>query len=342
MSRKLGRPRRPQVAVFDVGNANSIFSEGVRDGGSEPWLLLRDRLATNGYEFVTADVADGEHVVYELHMVLKKGFGKQASLISLEPPQLVPKNYSKAVELRYENIFTWHDELAGRGKYVKSCFPNVICPYGEEGLFGRGKLCCMIAGNKSLRHRDPLGLYEERVRVIRWFEKNAPTEFALYGLGWEHLPPLPGRAGRVISGVLSAIYSSCGAHPFPSYRGPVARKRDVLRQTRFCICYENVRDLPGYVTEKIFDCFSAGCVPIYLGANNISDYVPEDCFIDRRKFSSMCEIYHFMKAMSDTEYRGYQRRISKWLASDEVRAFTSAAFAERVSSAVVRDLGRLT
>ena len=48
----------------------------------------------------------------------------------------------------------------------------------------------------------------------------------------------------------------------------------------FAICYENARDIPGYITEKIFDCFFAGCVPIYWGgAPNVTDHIPANTFI---------------------------------------------------------------
>jgi hypothetical protein len=57
-----------------------------------------------------------------------------------------------------------------------------------------------------------------------------------------------------------------------------------LEKYKFSICYENARDTPGYITEKIFDCFFAGCVPIYWGANNITDHIPKECFIDKRDF----------------------------------------------------------
>ena len=41
-----------------------------------------------------------------------------------------------------------------------------------------------------------------------------------------------------------------------------------------------MRNVNGYVTEKIFDAFKAGCVPVYWGAENITKYVPAECFID--------------------------------------------------------------
>jgi len=30
-----------------------------------------------------------------------------------------------------------------------------------------------------------------------------------------------------------------------------------------------------YVTEKVYHSFQAGCVPIYLGAPNVNDYIPD-------------------------------------------------------------------
>jgi hypothetical protein len=44
-------------------------------------------------------------------------------------------------------------------------------------------------------------------------------------------------------------------------------KNAYLSQFRFNICPENM-DAPGYVTEKLFDAFRAGCIPIYHGNRN--------------------------------------------------------------------------
>jgi hypothetical protein len=50
-------------------------------------------------------------------------------------------------------------------------------------------------------------------------------------------------------------------------------KLALLRRYRFNLAFENSIDRD-YVTEKWFDCFIAGCVPVYLGAPNIGDYAP--------------------------------------------------------------------
>lgn len=44
-------------------------------------------------------------------------------------------------------------------------------------------------------------------------------------------------------------------------------KQSYLRQFCFNVCPEN-SNWPGYVTEKVFDSISAGCIPIYWGSDN--------------------------------------------------------------------------
>ena len=99
---------------------------------------------------------------------------------------------------------------------------------------------------------------------------------------------------------------------------------------KFSICYENVRDVPGYVTEKIFDSMRSGCVPIYWGANNITDYVDAEAFIDRRKFKTEVELDNFITNMTEYEYSDYQDAIKKYLDSPRFAKFLPPAFADTI------------
>jgi hypothetical protein len=111
-----------------------------------------------------------------------------------------------------------------------------------------------------------------------------------------------------------------------------------MQRYRFCICYENIRDVAGYVTEKIFDSFFAGCVPVYWGASNISRYIPSNCYIDRQKFASHAALYQFMIAMTEAEYIGYQERIATFLTTDAAKAFNGKTFVDTIVSTIVSDL----
>jgi hypothetical protein len=54
----------------------------------------------------------------------------------------------------------------------------------------------------------------------------------------------------------------------------------------------------GYVTEKLFDCLYAGVIPLYIGAPNILDDIPQEVFVDCRNFSSWTELWSYVSNMS--------------------------------------------
>ena len=55
---------------------------------------------------------------------------------------------------------------------------------------------------------------------------------------------------------------------------------------RFCVTMEISRSRD-YVTEKLYDAFEGGCLPIYFGAPNIADFLPHaESIIDYQKLGS--------------------------------------------------------
>jgi len=62
-------------------------------------------------------------------------------------------------------------------------------------------------------------------------------------------------------------------------------KHEIFRDYRFALCFEN--DLyPGYVTEKIFDAWGAGCIPLWWGLDQGS-YLNADAFINLAAFEDV-------------------------------------------------------
>lgn len=121
---------------------------------------------------------------------------------------------------------------------------------------------------------------------------------------------------------------------YPSYRGPVRDKWEVLPYYKYSLCYENVRDEPGYLTEKLFDSLRCGCVPIYWGAPNVADYVDEEAFIDRRKFKDDSELAAFLLSTTASEYARRQDAIEAYLRSPRFAQFLPSAYADTVIKAL--------
>jgi hypothetical protein len=101
----------------------------------------------------------------------------------------------------------------------------------------------------------------------------------------------------------------------------------VLSKYRFSICYENAV-FPGYITEKPFDCWFAGCIPVYLGAPDVTRFIPEGTFIDKRNFRNYQELYRYIKTMTSAEYQGYLAAIESFVNSDAIRPFSAEGFAD--------------
>ncbi|MCK5632135.1 hypothetical protein KAH94_00120 [bacterium] len=217
-------------------------------------------------------------------------------LVLWEGPVVRPNDYKKEYLNIFSKIYTWNDSFIDNEKYFKF---NYTRPYfsvaPHDFSFEQKKLCTMINYNKNSKHH--LSLYGQRREVIEFFENQYQDDFDLYGRGWK----------------------SCG---YENYKGSVDSKTECIKQYRFCFTYENARDISGYITEKLFDVMVAGSVPVYWGANNITDYVPKNCFIDRRDFEDNDQLYQYLKTMNEQEYQEYTGNIKKYLASSQALLFS--------------------
>lgn len=300
-------------------------------------IELRRAFLKQGIELNTPDLNDPSEVGLELHIdVQRQCSNAPRYLLMLETPMIHPDNRF-ADRREYSLIFTWNDSLVGRDNFVKTNFSIVCSPFLPDGLRSRHNLCCMIASNKSSRLIDRRELYSERVKVIRWFESNSPNDFALYGRGWQTRPRKAGTTGRAVHLIMKNM-PCLNRHHLRTYKGRVGSKASVLKRTRFSFCFENAQGFPGYITEKIFDSFNSGCVPIYWGASNIDSYIPRSCFIDYRQFMNVGLVYDFIRNIGERQYREYQENIYNFIRSDRFRPFASDTFGSKIVKSVCADL----
>lgn len=313
---------------------------GNRDNCYEPYAVLRDMLSVKGYELHTGDIPLGVEPAFELHLNTQKIQHPSTYLLRLETPNIFPSNGDPSCLAGYRKIFTWDDDLVDGGRFIKINFPNPIHSTDFQPFSRRSLFCCLIAGNKSPAIWTNGDLYQERINSIRWFELNAAHDFHLYGVGWDVPQHKRGWVSALHRRIHKTLIGPMGVTAFPSYKGRIESKASVLQYAKFAICYENVKDLRGYVTEKIFDCFFSGCVPIYWGAQNICEYIPQECFIDRKDFADIQDVYHFLCTMTAASYQVYQDNIKHYLLSEKVYSFSSEYFAKTIVDTVLSDLSR--
>lgn len=79
-----------------------------------------------------------------------------------------------------------------------------------------------------------------------------------------------------------------------------------------------IADIKGCHTLRIFDCLQAGCIPIYLGTPDITDYIPSNTFVNKRKFTYP-ELLEYLESVEQEEFEEYLQNIQVFLNSDEAR-----------------------
>ena len=82
------------------------------------------------------------------------------------------------------------------------------------------------------------------------------------------------------------------------------------------------------MSEKIFECLQSGCVPLYTGCDNITDYIPKECFIFVDLNTTPYELKSRLELITRGEWIDYVTAGQKFLASSAFyNVFSSNAFA---------------
>jgi hypothetical protein len=356
----------PKPVALAIRNPNMqadrIF-ELVSDGPIDqapytPWRLVRDLARECGFLLVTSDrVAalglDPRSVTVLAYdwppaaQALVAAGARPGVLTSLEPPVIAWELYYRLPQLseRFPIAFLFGgaaERIAPGCTFRQLLFPQVRRP-GEVAWpeWSQRRFLVSIVANKaivrsftrwfdqprevsikrelaSMRY-GALGsdLYLERLTAVAQFAGR--PGFDTFGMGWDRRhPAIPGR--------LHAAF-------LRAYRGPAPAKLTTLAQYRFALCLEN-SSFPGYISEKIFDCFFTGTVPLYLGAPDVQDYIPTDAFVDLRQFRDYATVEHFLDSLDEATTRRYIEAATEFMHSPAFARFSQERFAREIVDAL--------
>ena len=292
--------------LFDTSNATLN-----RDDSLVPYARVRQAFRAAGKDLRTADylmkAPAGESIsnYYSLGVLdnykalLQRTDVRLKAFVIFEPPVVDPRLYKALPELTaaFERVYVHNTTGDGyslegvdasrlRQLYWPQPRDKVIEQHWERT--GRLDRIVVINGNHIPR-KVPNELYSKRIEAMAALASLGVVD--LYGRGWAKwwsrasmwLPYWKNR--RTLMSI---------------YKGACDSKYAVLSHYKFSLCFENMA-MAGYVTEKIFDCFYAGAIPIYLGAPDISLLIPADAYVDCRKFSSPREMWHEISMLSQSQ-----------------------------------------
>lgn len=293
-----------------------------------PYGELRDQLAKRSVRLDTYDIGDLAAADKVLHFNFDRNFielcqslyvpKNKMVLFAFEPKVVIPQQHNPQVWRQFDKVFTFNDGQVDNKTIFKLRYPQEQKISDMLPAYDERKLLVLINANKF--SYIPNELYSLRRRAIRYFERNA--DFSLYGYGWHdrfRALSLANIAASITNRVPWKFAADVvsGLRSYKSYRGSVEDKYETMANFKYALCFENEKETPGYITEKIFDCFFAGTVPIYFGAPNITQYIPKEAFIDLRDFRDLRTLLVYLEGLNETDWNRYFEAGQRYIRSEE-------------------------
>ena len=350
--------------LWDMGLNNRLFNTIY------PWTMTRWREAADalGVALDTWDTMPLERAdcVWLLDLPEKKSTFEDARrrgrpgvpfvLQVMESPVGRMHNFEPANQALCDYVVTYQPNVDAKPNYFTYRLPHSLVYDGALVPFERRRCAIMVNTNRvqgygALRQSGLVGLpgigrnlsgwklplstlfqpargelYSWRRQLARTAESIDPQLVAIFGPGWN---------GERISWnpFLSRRPYRCneGTH--------TTEKLRLAAGYRFCISVENYQGTLGYVSEKLFDAFLAGAVPVYLGDENITQLVPPKAFVDVRNFRNHRELLLYLHSCPRDEWEEMHTAGQAFIKSEAARSFSTSTYVETMNAILLRVLG---
>jgi alpha(1,3/1,4) fucosyltransferase len=291
---------------------NKLFDENDlilnRDDTLEPYIRMLKSNIQYGITVNTADYLLNKQIskvkvdyysfgiLENYQNLIKRGDVQLKAFVIFEPPVVAPQLYKELPKLTnaFETVYVHNIEGDGyslrnvnKNKLRSIYWPQPRSDVIEALWERRNRKSNIVVINGSHRPKSfKKELYSKRIEAMIELSKHCSVD--LFGRGWNKWYSrnsmwIPYWRNR------NALMSL--------YKGECNSKYEVLSHYNFSLCFENM-EMRGYITEKIFDCFYAGTIPIYLGATDIENFISDECYIDYRKFNTNKDLFNFISTMS--------------------------------------------
>lgn len=191
----------------------------------------------------------------------------QIVLFLTEPPSVHPRQYRTGVISRFPTVYSRSVSRVLPENVTQANYFDFVATedWLPDPKAPRERCFALIQANKVSSHTDER--YTFRRRLIDVLQENQ-IPISVAGIGWNdsRATQLRKFAKSLCLSVSSRSKLSFDQKPLRptvwDLHGQVASKRDFLSKYEFNVVIENQRD---YVSEKLFDSLSAGCITLYDG-----------------------------------------------------------------------------
>ena len=299
-------------------------------------LTFSSRLMEKGFNLVS-DPVDAEFAICVdnaqsfLRVTKKAGLHKnRLILVKNEPIVVCPQNSTARTKDRYGLILDM-----GRPPSCANCsipwpqhWPKTPIKFKSPSL--RKKKIVLINANKI--SFIPGELYSLRRKTLG---KLKSLEF--YGTSWDN--SFNTRIRHAFSNLVIAIKGGylprvfAQTNYFNNYKnwlGAPLDKVNAMSNYNYCLVIENSTE---FMTEKLFDAFFAGCIPIYVGPDLKEFPIPPTLYFQAEP--SLKSITQTLSKAVRIEYNVWLNELNSWLQLDSTKNYWSA---ESVNNKVIETI----
>jgi hypothetical protein len=308
----------------------SKLSEFYRpdDGRSDFMVDLIKKLKDEFELYLDSDKAPS-FVDFELHVNVQFPRKKSAKrvLLLFEHESIRPQNLF-VNSIGYHTVITYgarSDRLI-KGQLQPIRYPHEPKISEDDNNVERKIKYSMVCSNRNLLFGDSNSLYNERQRVIEYIESEKRKDFELWGPDWNIISAKVGWFPRVIK----LLKNTDRKERLNCWKGVADSKKNVLEQSVFNFCYENVRKFDGYVSEKLWDALAAGCVAVYFPAcKDFASKIPDKTIINASDYKGPTELFNYLDSLSTTDIQEYLQN-GKSLMEDSLHLISNEVFVSKV------------
>jgi len=221
-------------------------------------------ITQNNFGVHTDALISNCHSSEAMEEAIKNGVPRERRALILWEPRIVDSyRYKTEILSQYGVIYSpsplWAEKVGGKIFKWPQDIVNQI--ESHEDWIPRKNKAVMIQGNKWSAQKGEM--YSLRRKII----SQLPKDLDLYGVGWNRgiQPDLYHLVSSMINSSLNEIKLEPVKHlgkKYKNYFGEVSNKYEVLSKYKVSIVIENSQD---FISEKLFDSVSAGCICIYVG-----------------------------------------------------------------------------
>lgn len=235
-------------------------------------------------------------------------------LLRTEPLIVLPSNFKKSNTQRFNLIITLGGDPAAdstvfpwpqvwrRKLLARPDFPRC----NRIVLVNANKLSLIRGENYSLRREVAAQIESVQLYGEGWHSSYSHRALKVLG---ELRIALSSRQ-KIAWGGLNRFFSL-----FPRSQPPVPDKFETMRRFKYALVIENSNE---YMSEKLFDAFFSGCIPVYVGPNPKKYNIPEDLYVySERNLSS---IKRAMELAHEMDYQEWKTRLVEFLDNPITRA----------------------